>query len=148
MSSVDPSHALQVAFMQRLDGATSAGRNVFDRVPPKPNGGGPFPRIVIGEGASSNRRIGNRTDDCYYAGSETTCFVDIYGGRGNEIGHPETKRVADQVRDLLDDAPLDLGAYGHRLEMLEFETATYESDADGITRRALLVFRAWTQALE
>lgn len=141
--SSDPAFALQVAFYSALQGATAAGENVFDRVPP----GNPFPRIVIGEAESIGRRIGGRKDSCYYAGSETLCFVDIYGGRDNEIGFPEAKRIADQVRDILDDAELDLTAHGHRLEMLEFETAAYQGDPDGITRRALMAFRAFTQAL-
>lgn len=141
--SVAPSWALQKAFYSALLGATDAGANVFDRIPSRNQ----FPRIVIGEGETTGRRIGNRSDACYYDGSETSCFVDIYGGRNNEIGHTETKRIADQVRDILDDADLDLTADGHKLEMLDFETASYENDADGITRRAMLVFRAYTQSL-
>lgn len=144
MISQIPALALQKAFFNELVGATTAGRNVFDRVPPGPE---TFPRIVIGEGETTNRRIGSRRDDCYYAGAETVCFVDIYGGRGDAPGHPETKRLADEVFHILDDARLDLTPYGHRLEILNFETASYQSDADGITRRALLAFRAYTQSL-
>ena len=148
--SVDPAFALQKAIYKILNGATEAGENVYDRVPP----GNSFPRIVIGEAETTNRRIGTRKpkngpliDHCFYAGSETTLFIDVFGGRDAEIGFPETKRIADQVRDILDDADLDLSAYGHRLEMLDFETTAHQADADGITRRALMVFRVWTQAL-
>lgn len=141
--SVDPAWALQKAFFAALNGNTDAGTNVFDRVPTSDL----FPRIVIGESVSNGSRIGSRADGCFYDGSESRCYIDVYGGRGSEVGHAETKRIADKVRELLDDAPLDLTAYGHRLEQIDFDTAAYERDADGITRRALMVFRVLTQAL-
>lgn len=127
--SVDPSLALQGALVARLKGATDAGNSVYDTVPTS----NPFPRITIGEGQT----IGDFAD-CYN-GSETFLDVDVWS---QAVGFPEAKRIADQVRGLLDDT---MALTGHSLEIFEFQNARYLHDPDGLTKHIAMTFRALTQ---
>lgn len=132
----DPSLALQGALVATLKAAaTEAGNNVFDQVPG--TGAGPFPRIVVGDGQS----IGNRAD-CY-DGSEVFLDINVYT---QAVGYPQTKRIASEIRTVLDDA--DLTLVGHRLELMEFRDAVFSRDPDGKTRRARMTIRALTQSLD
>lgn len=132
----DPALALQAAIVAVLKGATEAGEAVYDAVP----NGAPFPRIVLGPGQS----LGNYAD-CY-DGSESFWQVDAYDRPdpdGTGLGFGRVKRIASQIRDLLNGEGLVLA--GHVLELNQVESAVYSVEPDGITRRARLSARFLTQ---
>lgn len=126
----DPSLALQAATFAALVGATDAGSNVFDRVPPED----PFPRITFGEGQTLSDNA-----DCR-RGSEVFLEVHVWT---REVGFPQAKRIASQVRDKLDDNMLKLD--GHVCDYLAFDSAQFLRDPDGITSHVAMTFRALTQ---
>lgn len=124
--------ALQKAIVARLKAAaTGAGNNVFDRVPES----NPFPRITIGEGQTLPDN-----SDCR-RGSDVTLEVHVWS---REVGWPEAKAIASQVRVALDD-PLPLALDSHILDLLDFADARYLRDPDGITNHVAMSFRALTQ---
>jgi hypothetical protein len=127
---VDPSLALQKAFVAALRGQTDAAGNVFDQVPAS----NPFPRVTLGEGQS----IGDFAD-CI-EGTESFLAVDVWS---RAVGFPEAKRIGDQVRSALHDAALVLD--GHRLVLIEFQDARALRDPDGLTSHIAMTFRALTE---
>lgn len=126
----DPSLALQGALVTLIKGKTEAGDRVYDRVPAKAEK--PYvslgPMDVIGSYA-----------DCY-DGSETTAQIDVWG---DGVGMPVVKRIASQIRDLInaEDYALD----GHTLELGAVQSAVYSGDPNGITTRAVITARFLTQ---
>jgi hypothetical protein len=133
MAAGDPSLAIQKAILDALKGNTDAGDSVFDT----PSPSDPYPRIVIGEGLV----LGNFAD-CY-EGSESSVTITVWS---RDVGFPEAKRIASQVRSLIHDAELPLT--GHTLELLEFQSAQALRDPDGLTRRVDMTFRLLTQPEE
>ena len=126
----DPAFALQKAFFVALKGNTEAGENVFDRVPTSKS----YPRITIGEGQS----IGN-VEDCYEG---TESFSDVHVWTSG-VGFLQAKRIVGEIRGILHDAELDLE--GHTLELIEFQTARYLNEPDGLSCHAIMTFRTLTQ---
>lgn len=131
MPSTDPSLALQKAFVAALKGHTLAGANVYDRVPSSD----PFPRITLGPITVSWWPPATCMN-----GSE--CFADV-DCWSREVGFPQVKQLADEVRTILHDAELLLD--GHSLELLAFRDSILMRDPDGLTSRARMTFRALTQ---
>lgn len=127
--SLSPALALQVALVSTLKGATDAGANVFDRVPEAD----PFPRITVGEIQELDNAY-----DCY-EGTESYLTINVFS---RKVGYPEVKRIADQVRQLVNDTMV---VDGHTLELIKFESAEYQREDDGLTSRAIITFRALTQ---
>ncbi len=135
--STDPALALQGAITARLKAAaTEAGTRIYDTVPRDNNGNitAPFPYISLGEAIVTYNGA-----DCY-DGSDTALDVHVWS---RAVGFPECKRIADAVRTDLNNAEFALD--GHTLESLEIERTQYLRDPDGITRHAVLSFRALTQ---
>lgn len=128
--SIDPSLAIQKAIFAALLNNTAAGGNVFDRV----SAANPFPRITHGSIVVNDWPYG-----CM-AGSE--CFIDV-DVWSREPGYPQVKTIADQVREILDDA--DLTLEGHHLELLSYRDSAVSRDPDGLTNRARMTFYALTQ---
>jgi putative lipase involved disintegration of autophagic bodies len=126
----DPSLALQKALVGALTGQTAAGANVFDSVPSTD----PFPRITVGEGTA----LGDYAD-CY-DGSETILDVHVWS---RQVGFPQAKTIAGQVRDILHDANLILD--GHTLGLIEYQGSQNLRDPDGLTSHIAMTFRALTQ---
>ncbi|MDE2112515.1 MAG: DUF3168 domain-containing protein [Alphaproteobacteria bacterium] len=108
-----------------------AGDRVFDAVPR----GAAFPYIVIGDDTEGN------WDTATEAGGEHLLSVHVWSRGG---GHRESKRAAAAVRETLDGAALTLD--GHDLIDIRFLSADFRREADGETYRALLRFRAVTEA--
>ena len=126
----DPALALQGALVVLIKGKTDAADRVFDRVPSAAEK--PYvslgPMDVVGSYA-----------DCY-DGSETTAQIDVWG---DDVGMPAVKRIASQIRDLInaEDYPID----GHSLALGEVQATNYSRDPDGITTRAIITARFITQ---
>jgi Protein of unknown function (DUF3168) len=132
--SSDPSLSLQKALVAALKGNTAAGENVYDMVPQS----NLFPRITLG----SCQALGDTFRADCIAGSEVYLDLDVWS---RAVGYPEAKTIADQVRGILDDADLPLD--GHHVELMLFESVTFERDPDGLTSRGRMLFRALTQPL-
>lgn len=128
--AIDPALPLQGALIEAIKSfGTAAGDNVFDTVPAS----NPYPRVTVGMGQSIPDRA-----DCRNA---TESFVQI-DAWSRAVGYPEVKRIADDIRDIIDTG--DLTIDGHTLELLEIELSDYSRDPDGLTSRARLQVRVLT----
>lgn len=132
---VDPALELQAALVAVLTGATDAGSNVYDRVPPPAPG--PFPRITLGPAQETSDR-----GDCRDA-TISNLQVDVWS---RAVGFPEAKIIAGQVRKALLDADLSLPC--HVLELIEFESAVFLDDPDGLTRHVAILYRVQTHPID
>lgn len=126
----DAQLALQKALVAALRGSTDAGASVFDDVPAS----NPFPRITLGP----SQALPNLAD-CM-DGTETFLQVDVWS---QTAGMVEVKRIAGQVRGVLQDAELALD--GHVLQQLLVDSTSYLRDPDGKIKHAAMTFRALTQ---
>lgn len=125
-----PGLAFQKALVSVLRGATAAGANVFDTVPPSD----PFPRITIGP-----RQMLPLDGECVDA-TEIHQQLDAWS---RAVGFPEVETVAAEIRTILDDASFALD--GHSLQLLVVTDINVGTDPDGITRRARISLRAEVQ---
>ena len=126
----DPSLELQKALISAIKAIpTLAGNNVFDTVP----GSNPFPRITVGIGSHVPDMAGCRD------ATESTMQIDAWS---RDVGFPEVKTIADQLRTRLNDGELTLT--GHVLELMLVELTDMSRDQDGITNRARINLRIIT----
>lgn len=135
--STDPSLALQGAFVVRIKALnTEAQSRVYDTVPRDTNGNitATFPYVSLGEATVTYNGA-----DCY-DGSDSSFDIHVWS---RAPGFPECKRIADAIRTEFNLAEFNIT--DHTLELLELERAQYLRDPDGITRHAVLTFRALTQ---
>lgn len=135
--SDDPSLALQAMLVSVLRGNTNAGQAVYDRVPSA--NANTYPRITIGPAQALPDNA-----DCI-EGTESFLQVDIWS---RAVGFPEIKTIAGQVRSLLNRS-LYSASYptidGHVIRLLEFDSAQYLNDPDGLTTHVAMTFRALTE---
>ncbi len=126
---------LQQAVFAALNGdAALAARiiGVFDQVP----SGTAFPYVVIGDSKSED------WSSATFTGQEHRFTVEVWS---QDSGRMEVKEIMGLIHDVLHDAPLALT--GHQLVNLRLLTAEDALEADGITYRGTLKFRAVTQAV-
>lgn len=131
----DPALALQKALRDVLRGATDAGNNVFDRAAAS----NPFPRVTLGNGQSIP--INEEADpSCEYDPTESFLQIDVWS---RDVGKPEVKTIASQVRGLLHEETLSLT--GHRMETpMVLSTIIYSTEPDGLTERARMTMQVRT----
>lgn len=108
----------------------SVGGRVYDEPPPKET----FPYVTIGDGQTVPDKAG-----CI-DGAENFIDVHVWSRRP---GWVEAKALAWKVKEALDD--VDLAVEGHRLIDLQYQSAQYLRDPDGLTRHAVVTFRAVTE---
>lgn len=108
----------------------SVNGRVYDEPPPKEA----FPYLTIGDGQTVPDKAG-----CI-DGAENFIDVHIWSRRP---GWVEAKALAWKVKETLDDA--DLALDGHRLIDLQYQSVQYLRDPDGLTRHAVVTFRAVTE---
>ena len=144
--NADPSFAIQAAIMAALSGSSDLAAligtppRVYDTVPVGPGGVigvATFPYVTIGD----DHIVGD--SDEFHDASEAHVMVEAWS-RGP--GFPEVKRIAGVVRGVLS-APLDLTPNGHRAITAKFESLMFRREPDGLTRRAIILFRVLTQPL-
>ena len=138
--STDPSLALQGAVVAAIKAlATEVGTRVYDRVARDTSGKitATFPYVSLGE----SDVLGNYAD-CY-DGSDVSLAIHVWS---RDVGFPQCKRIASDIRTGLNNAELTLD--GHTLELLELERTNYLRDPDGLTSHAVLNFRALTQSAD
>ena len=119
---------VQKAIFAALNGTTSAGANVFDRVPES----NPFPRITIGD-----EQVIDDTNTCQAAWE---VFSDVHCWSRPESGSKiEVKTIAAQVVTAV------LGiteVAGFTLVSIAHQTTRFFRDPDGLTEQAVVSFRA------
>jgi len=122
--------ALQKAIYERLAGdaalAALVAARIYDNVP----GDAGFPHLALGE---------NETRD-WPGGTEHRLALHVFSRGG---GRAEAKRVMGTVNAALHDASLTLE--DHALVNLRFLDGTTRREADGITWRGTIRFRAVTE---
>lgn len=128
----DPTLELQAALVELLRNHTDAGAHVYDRVPA--SAAELYPRITLGPGQGLADNA-----DCI-EGTESFLQVDVWS---RAVGFPESKRVAGQVRSLVNNATPALS--GHHLVLLEWRDSQYLNDPDGLTKHVVMTFRALTE---
>ncbi|OBQ72395.1 DUF3168 domain-containing protein [Mesorhizobium loti] len=119
---------VQRAFFAALDGATDAGANVFDQVPPS----NPFPRITIGDEQLLDD--GNTCQDGWEVFSDVHCW-----SRPDNGSKVEVKTLAGQVVDAVRAITT---ISGFSLVSIEHQTTRVFRDPDGLTEHAVVSFRA------
>lgn len=138
----EPSWPIQQAVFAALKNSTElrgfVGTRIFDQVPRHANGdpNTQKPYVTIGE----DQIIADKSD-CV-DGAEA--FVTIHAWSAG-VGHGENKRIASAIKTALDGQ--DLAIEGHHLTDIEFEDARYLVEPDGLTRHAVLTFRALTEPI-
>lgn len=136
----EPSGPIQSAVFQALVNSAALGaivdRRVYDHVPLN-NAGDPNvqkPYLTLGE----DQIIADKSD-CV-DGAEI--FITIHSWSAGP-GHVENKRISAAVKDALDGASLNVE--GHHLVDIELEDIRHLVEPDGLTRHAVITFRALTE---
>lgn len=135
MSDADALLPLQKAVIAGLKAypavAELVGDRVFDDV--SPAAAKPYislgPRRVLGEFAAE------------YEGSDSRLQIDVWS---EAIGMVEAQKIGQAIRAALHDADLALEG-DQRLVSLDFQRANYVRMPDGVTKHAILFFRARTE---
>ncbi|WP_421863764.1 DUF3168 domain-containing protein [Parvibaculum sp.] len=122
--------ALQKAIYVRLAGDTALAALVATRLYDNVPGDAGFPYLALGE---------NETRD-WPGGTEHRLALHAFSRGG---GRAEAKRIMGAVNAALHDASLTLE--GHELVNLRFLDGTTRREADGITWRGTIRFRAVTE---
>ena len=139
--NADPSFAIQAAVYSALTGSADltaliAGR-VYDSVPINAAGQvtATFPYVTIGD----DQIVGDQ--DGVHDTSDAHIQVEAWSRAG---GYPEVKKIAGAIRAALSQ-PLDLTGNGHRVVTGTFLSTMLRREPDGLTRRAIVMFRLITQ---
>ena len=137
-----PSLALQKALYDALRAdpeiaALVAGR-IYDEVPRGPGNDvrAQKPYISFGE----DQVLADKAE-CL-DGAEVFLTVDVWSAGPGDV---EVKRITAAVKAAIDGS--DLALVGHRLNLIEFETARHLREPDGITRHGVVTFRALTERI-
>lgn len=135
MSDADAMLPLQKAVIAQLKASPAVAELVGDRVfdDVSPAAAKPYvslgPRRVIGEYAAE------------YEGSDVRLQID---GWSEAVGMVEAQKIGQAIRAALHDADLALEG-NQRLVSLDFQRANYLRMPDGVTKHAILLFRARTE---
>lgn len=103
------------------------GERVYDDVPPKPT----FPYITWGDDGTNDDSA-----DCV-VGSEVFFSLHVWS---RAVGKPESKRIAGEIRELLDEN--DLVVTDHHLVTLNHRITRWQVEPDGLTKHGIVTFRA------
>ncbi|MBB3769806.1 hypothetical protein FHS55_000392 [Angulomicrobium tetraedrale] len=133
---MSPANALRAAVHDALKAdapliAALGGPRIYDVPPSAPE----FPYVTLGEAQLIDWSTATE------AGQEHRLTLFAWSRQG---GHGEAHAIAHQLQQALHDAPLELA--GHRLVNLRFSNAEIRREAGGRTYRALVRFRAVTEA--
>jgi hypothetical protein len=126
--------SLQKAIWAALVADAGVGALIGDRIYDSPPRDAVFPYATIGPASAADWSTG--TED----GTEHRMTLHAWS-RGR--GQSECHAIAEAIRAALNDAALALD--GHALVNLRFETADTRREADGITWRGTIRFRAVTE---
>ena len=135
----DPSFAMQKAVYDQLrasyDVRLHVGDRIYHDVPPPPTGDvrAQKPYITIGE----DQVLADKAD-CM-DGAEIILTI-----HGWALSYPQSKQLSAAINEALD-VNYDMALVGHRLIEIELEDIRHLSEPDGITRHAVVTFRALTE---
>lgn len=135
----DPSYTLQKAIFDQLMATTDVrllvGDRVYHDVPPPTSGDvrAQKPYITIGE----DQVLADKAE-CM-DGAEVILTI-----HGWALSYPQSKQLSAAIQEALD-MNYDMALIGHRLIEMELQDIRHLSEPDGITRHAVVTFRALTE---